>query len=95
MKLLKRIANFFRALFSPREEGSPHRKVGYIADQLEIILNTVENYRLTEVGINIVCTEDEVEEIKRELDKRENLTYSIVEEKGKIQIYLLKGENVK
>lgn len=87
MKLLKRIANFFRALFSPREEGSPHRKVGYIADQLEIILNTVENYRLTEVGINIVCTEDEIEEIKRELDKREYITYEIDEKKRIIKFY--------
>ena len=72
MKLLKKIANFFRALFSPkREEGSPHKKVGYIVDQLKIVIDTVESYKLTyaTVEMNISSNED-IEEIKKELDKR-------------------------
>lgn len=92
MKLLKKIANFFRALFSPkREEGSPHKKVGYIVDQLKIVIDTVESYKLTyaTVEMNISSNED-IEEIKKELDKRKELNYSIDENKKIIKLYYLK-----
>lgn len=88
MKLLKRIANFFRALFSLREEGSPHRKVGYIADQLKIVVDTVENYKLTHIDISLnMISKEEIEEIKKELDKREYITYEIDEKKRIIKFY--------
>lgn len=88
MKLLKRIANFFRALFSPREEGSPHRKVWYIADQLKIVVDTVENYKLTHIDISLnMISKEEIEEIKKELDKREYITYEIDEKKRIIKFY--------
>lgn len=91
MKLLKRIVNFFRALFSPREEGSPHKKVGYIVDQLKIVVDTVENYKLTYAIVNIdTFSQEEIEEIKKELDKRKYISYVIDEEKRTVKLYCLK-----
>ena len=88
MKLLKKVVNFFKALLSPREEGSPYRKVGYIADQLKIVVDTVENYKLThtDISLNMLSKED-IEEIKKELDKREYITYEIDEKKRVIKLY--------
>lgn len=98
MKLLKRIASFFRAFFSQRrEEGSPHKKVGYIVDQLKIVVETVESYKLSYVMVSMgISSQEEMEEIKKELDRRENLTYSMVEEEKRVKLYLiLRGEKEK
>lgn len=98
MKLLKKIASLFRALFSHRrEEGSSNKKVGYIADQLKIVVETVKSYKLSYAMVSIdISSQEEIDEIKKELDRRENLTYSIVEEEKEVKLYLiLKGEKGK
>lgn len=91
MQLLKRIINFFRALVSPREEGSPHKKVAYITEQLDIVVDTIENYKLTYATISInITSQEEMEKIREELDKRKSLSYSIDEDKKIIKLYYFK-----
>lgn len=89
MKILKKIVSFFKALFShEREEGSPYKKVAYIADQLKIVVDTIENYKLTYATISIdISSQEDIERIKKELDNRKNLTYSIDEDNKIIKFY--------
>lgn len=55
------------------------------------MIDTVESYKLTyaTVEMNISSNED-IEEIKKELDKRKELNYSIDENKKIIKLYYLK-----
>ena len=87
---LKRIISFFRTVFShEKEDELHHKKVGYVVDQLKFIADVIENYKLTTVILSLdIVSKEELERIKSELDRRDNIMYKIEKKQDQIILYI-------
>lgn len=84
MKLLQKICDFFINLFSRKREEVPlYIGVRYIVNQIEVMIDTLEKYRFSSAIISLNNVgEDEIEKIRKELDKRDKIEYEICTEES-------------